>query len=109
MKLLIWTEAYRPFLMGGDVHAPVATEIEVDQPPIDIGGGVQVYVLAAPNGKTYVAEASTGGFVGTDLEGVKRDLDTADPEVVRKQLEEGLRRREQATRLAPEEFWGMLR
>ena len=106
--MLIWTEAYRPFLMGGDVNAPISTEVEVGE-PIDVGSGIRVYLIVAPNGSEYVAESISGAFVGIDVEEVKRHVADGDPEVMTRQIEAAKKRVQKATPLDPEDFWSMLR
>ena len=108
MKLKVWTEAYRPFLMGGDVHAPIATEVEVGE-PVELSNGLKVYMVVSPTGNTYVAEESTGAFVGTDMKVVMGDADEADPVVLKKQLEQAAERVKKATMLDPEKFWSMFK
>lgn len=37
-KILIWTRAYHPFIMGGNVNQPIGTEIDKeDYTPIELG------------------------------------------------------------------------
>jgi len=108
MKLTIWTEAYRPFIMGGDVNAPIATEVEVDE-PVDVGHGIQVYEITSPSGQTHIAEATTGAFVGTSLKQVKADVLMGDPKVMKKQIKDAMERFKRADHLSPEKFWSMFR
>lgn len=108
MKLTIWTKAYRPFIMGGNVKAPIATEVEVGE-PFDIGSDFRAYLVTSPKGSTYVVEATTGAFVGSDIEQVKKDVAAGDPEVMRQQIVEAQKQFEGATHLTPEEFWRMFR
>ena len=104
MKLTVWTRAYRPFLMGGNVHAPISTELEVDE-PVDLGNGVQGHLLTSPGGTTIVAEASTGAFVGPDIETVKKNIADAEPEVLEQQLEAARELFKTADPVTEEEFW----
>ncbi len=111
MKLFVWTEAYRPFIMGGDVHALIGAEVEAGE-PIDIGRKITVHVVVNPrNGQTHIACANAdGAFVGTDLEEVKHDLKTAKPAVVRKQIADALERRKtKVVHIDAEEFWKTFR
>jgi len=102
----IWTEAYRPFLMGGDVNAPIWTEMEL-RDLIDIGHGLQAYLIVAPDGRTHVAESVTGALVGTDIDQVREDLEAADPKVVRQQIEDAKERVKKADYIEPEQFWSL--
>lgn len=104
MKLTVWTRAYRPFLMGGNVHTPVATELEVDD-PVDLGNGIQGHLLTSPGGTTIVAEASTGAFVGPDIETVKKNIADANEEVITRQLDAAKKLFETADHVTEEEFW----
>lgn len=107
MKLRIWTEAYRPFVMGGDVHAPVATEVEVGA-PVTVSG-VDLYVVPSPlTGETHVAEGSTGALVGTSLKEVMADIAAADPRVMADQLKEAAVRAREADAVSPKSFWKLL-
>lgn len=105
MKKLIWTEAYTPFIMGGNVNAPICTEVEVGD-PVEIGRGMFAYVVASPiNGCIYVAESTTGAFVGSSIEEVRKDVESADVHVIKKQLKEASERVKQARHLSTEHFW----
>jgi len=108
MKFKVWTEAYRPFLMGGNVNAPVSTEVEVGE-PFDIGQGLQGYLVVAPSGKTHVAESTTGAFVGTTVDQIKADLESADPDVVKAQMETAATRAQEAEPLDAEHFWSLFK
>ena len=108
MKITVWTEAYSPWIMGGDVHAPISTKLEVGE-PVDLGKGFRAYVVDAPNGDTYIAESETGAFVGNDLGQVKQDVEEAAPAVMRQQIAEAKQRAKKARPLTPERFWGMFR
>lgn len=109
MKVKIWTEAYSPFIMGGDVNAPICTEVEAGE-PIDVGRGIQAYVIASPRtGKVHIAESTTGAFVGSSIEQVRQDVESADPEVIKQQLASAAERVKHARPLSPEEFWNHFR
>lgn len=107
MKLTIWTEAYTPFIMGGDVNAPICTTVEVDE-AIDMGCGIQAYLITAPFGKTYVAESVTGAFVGNSIEEVRKNIEDGNEEVMCGQIEQSKVRVKKAHHLSPEDFWGRL-
>jgi hypothetical protein len=103
-KLVVWTKAYRPFIMGGDVNAPIACKVTVDGPH-DLGNGVKVCLGVKPSGATFVAELSTGAIVGKSFQEVQNDMQESDPEAVRQQLAEAKERMKCCARLRPEEFW----
>ena len=104
----VWTEAYRPFMMGGDVHAPISTEVGVGE-PVDVGNGIQVYLIKAPNGNEYVAESVTGAFVGICIKEVRQHIAEGDPEVMKQQIEAAKERAEKATLLDNTAFWSMFK
>jgi len=108
MKLKVWTEAYRPFIMGGDVNAPISTEIEVGE-KVDLGKGIGGYLVCSPSGKTFVAEATTGAFIGGSIEQVKSDIADATPEIMQEQLVAAKRRAKSAEPMKKEKFWGMFK
>ena len=107
MKLKVWTSACRPFLMGGNVHAPIATEVEVGD-PVTLRYGINVYVVVSPKGNTFIAEATTGAFVGETVDGVRADLEFAPEDVVQEQLQREGARGRTATPLSPNEFWALI-
>ena len=106
--ITIWTQAYRPFMMGGNVHAGIKTQVEAEG-PFDLGKGYQGYLLTAPWGETFVAEAQSGGLIGPDLETVRADVKEADPEVMKGQIEWALKELKGCTAEAPAKFWAMIR
>ena len=104
MKLKVWTKAYRPFLMGGNVNAPVSTVVEVGE-PVEADNDIKLHEIKSPQGTTHVVESTTGAFVGTDIEQVKKDIKNADPEVIQDQLENAKRELEACDALDSEAFW----
>ncbi len=106
--MLIWTEAYTPFIMGGDVNAPICTEVEVGE-LIDVGSGFYAYEIESPSGDFYVVESETGAFIGTSILEVVIDISEGDPEVMRQQIEAAAERAKQAKPLSNEKFWSMFR
>ena len=107
--MLVWTEAYRPFILGGDVHAPIATEIEDIGEPFDLGGGYFGHLFQNPNtGDLFVAESTSGAFVGPCPQQVKQDIAEGDPGFMATQVADGIERRKKAAILPEEEFWRQL-
>ncbi len=104
----IWTEAYRPFIMGGDVNAPIYCNVPVEG-PIDVGKGYKVFVATSPNGRTFIAESITGAVVGISLKEVCTDIRLADDLIMKKQITEAKERVLSAYLITPDEFWGLLR
>jgi hypothetical protein len=106
--MLVWTEAYSPFIMGGDVNAPIATEVEVGE-PIQLDHGITVYLVPSPKGEIFIVESTTGAFVGTSLEEVRNDIHTANPQIIKKQLAQAKERVQKATVLTKKAFWEKFR
>jgi hypothetical protein len=104
----VFTMRYQPFIMGGNVWQPVCCDVEVEG-PYELGLGYKGYVVTAPNGKTFVAEASTGAFVGPDVKSVKNDIETGDQELMKKQVSEAAVLSKKASEVSAEEFWGLLK
>lgn len=107
-QLVVWTKAYRPFLMGGDVHQPVGIEVTVYN-PVSLGRGYKGHLITAPNGRTFVAEATTGAFVGPTFEAVKQDIKTGDPKLMKQQMKDAAAMRVKVDVITPAEFWSMLK
>lgn len=105
----VWTKAYRPFILGGDVHTPIATEVESGE-PYQLEHGIVVYLVKNPlTGQTHVVESHTGAFVGTSLEQVRDDVATADEKVMKDQLKEAEKLAQKAENMPPERFWKMFK
>ncbi len=102
--MVVWTKAYRPFILGGNVHAPIATTVAVG-PKYSLGKDLCGYLVISPKGETFVADAETGAFVGPSLEAVRADVWDGDAEVMQQQLAEAAKAVKGATYLSPEQFW----
>lgn len=108
MKKLIWTQAYNPFIMGGDVNAPMGCRIEVGE-AVDAGKGFKVHVVRAPRGRTYVIEATTGGIIGNDLGAVQKDiLECEDQNFMRRQVHNARAEMAKVFEVKPKKFWRIL-
>lgn len=105
----VWTEAYRPFIMGGDANAPVCCDLEPASPLLDLGKGYQGVLVVSPVGKTFIAETITGGIVGKYIDEVRADVESADEEVMKTQIQAGKLRSEVAVPVTQQEFWRLLR
>ena len=108
----IWTECYSPVIMGGDVNAPIITEIDEGEytGPYDVGKDIQVYLVPNPQGnKQYVVESTTGAIVGMDIEQVRSDVAQGDPEVMKKQLVAAAERVKKARPEEKSAFWSKFR
>ena len=107
MQIEIWKRGYSPFTLGGDVHRPIKMKVEASA-PVDLGEGYQGYIIDTPKGKTLVAESTSGAVVGDTLEMVRADIAAGDPEVMRKQIEDAKRTRDDAEEVSPDVFFGIL-
>jgi hypothetical protein len=111
--MIVWTEAYRPFVMGGKVNYPIGTEISNKKlgRKIDLGKGFFGHSISSPvTGQTHIIEATTGAFIGTDLSKVKADIEAcSDVEVMQVQISEGAERAKEVEVVSNEEFWKKFR
>jgi len=106
-KKLIWTEAYSPFIMGGDVHQPIGAEVPVSE-PVCIGE-FSVVSVDVPGGLTAIAEATTGAIVGTSLTEVQRDIASGAPAVMADQVRKAAERLKKVRVLSAKEFFARWR
>lgn len=108
MKIKVFTLAYQPFRLGGDLHTPISCEVEVTG-PYKLGLGYEGYLVTAPNGSTFVAESTTGAFVGPTIREVRQDIEAGDPKLMKAQVKsaKGLAARAEPT--SANRFWSMLR
>lgn len=107
IRIRIWTRAYRPFILGGDVHSPVFIETQAEG-PVALGKGYFGYLVTAPNGTTLVAESQTGAVIGSTLEAVKEDIATAEKAVMKQQIEDAKIKSSRAVPISNKEFWTMM-
>lgn len=104
-KQMIWTEAYRPWIMGGDVHQPVGTEVgECEYVTVE---GIALLIVTAPDGRTAICDEASGAIVGSNLNEVASHIEDGDPGVMQKQLADARKRRECVDVLEEDTFWGL--
>lgn len=109
MKKFVYTAFYQPFVMGDDVHQPIGTTVEVSE-EFELGKGFHGVIAVAPWGEVFVAEATTGAFVGSGVDQVKADIAECDDiKFMSNQVEEARPLAEYAQRLTPDQFWGRFR
>ena len=101
----VWTLGYNPFVMGGSVWQPIATEVEPDSGPYSLGKGLSGYLIISPTGKVFIADAETGAFVGPSLAQVRQDIAEGDETVIRQQLDKARTDAGRAEMLTLEQFW----
>ena len=104
--MIVWLKSYSPFILGGDVHAPLSTDIEELGLLYDLGKGHHGYLIINPNdGKTFVVEAKSGGIIGVSLEGVRKDIAAGDSIVMDRQITRAIGQREKVEVVDNETFW----
>ena len=109
MKIWTWMKD-GPFVLGGNCNFhPCHTEVEANG-PFDIGKGLSACIVIAPNGKTVVVCAESGGIVGYSLDKVKKDVSEGDLKTMRKQIEEAKvdLASSKAKEKSPGDFWKTL-
>lgn len=87
MKREIWTIGYFPFTIGGRVHAPMITEVDVIE-EMEVGKGFKCFSWKTPLDNLRISESSTGAIVGNSFEEVIKDVEDADIDVINKQMKE---------------------
>lgn len=104
----VWTWGYFPFTIAGNEERPVKCNLSVVG-PFDLGYGYMGHITISPKGNTYIVESSTGGIIGDSVKKVKNDIETGDPEVMRRQIVESRMNMEKAERVSFKEFWSMFK
>jgi hypothetical protein len=104
----IWTEAYRPWILGGNCRAPVSCDVPVDG-PFELGKGYIGYIATSPNGRKFVIESETGALIGSSLDGVREDIRSGDETVMKQQIEHAKRRALETDSISVELFWKLLK
>ena len=107
MKKKVWITNYRPFIMGGDVNAPIMCEVEI-LGEYDLGKDYTGWLFVIPSGKTFVAESITGAIIGNTLEMVREDIAEGNPQVMEQQINDAKEIVKKAYMGTEEEFWKRL-
>lgn len=106
---MVWTEARRPFVMGGKVNYVLGAKVPV-LGPFDLGKGYSGYLALHPKTEaTHVVESETGAFVGLSLEEVRADIAEADEEVMKQQIAAARERVKEIELVNPDKFWSKFR
>jgi len=112
MKVYTWKP--EPFMHGGTGRF-VATNIE-EYERVDIGLGYYGIVFRNPVHKQWhLALEDCGALIGSGaakagaVKSVKKDVETGDPELMKKQIAQGRKDRDNADVLDPKEFFGLLK
>jgi hypothetical protein len=110
-RVRVWTLLpHSPFALGGGSPKVIAAEVVPEQ-TFEASGFTLHVIKNAKTGHFHIAEGETGAFVQhgkTDAEAISnvtRDLSTADPTIVRGQLEGARAKAKSARVLEPEVFW----
>lgn len=104
----IYTASYNPFILGGDVNQFIKTDVPVGEPQ-NLGKGYSAYLVTAPNGTAYIAEATTGALLGTDFGQVMEDIAQGNPTTMDDQLSKSKLDVEKARLIQPDGFWRKLK
>lgn len=86
----------------------MATLVEADGPH-ELGSGYNGFVITAPNGKTFIAEAESGAFIGPDLKTVKEDVSIGDSKIMKRQISDAKIQSANAMMIDPDKFWKLLK
>jgi hypothetical protein len=110
-ELYVWTLMRDgPFVLGGNrTYRPHGCYATPTSGPHDLGCEFEGYVITAPDGVTYIAEASSGAFVGPNLDTVRADITEGGIDLMLQQVNKARRDREIAVDLTPEDFWRRMR
>lgn len=106
-KVVCFTLAYTPFGLGAPLWRPMSAEVEA-RGPYDLGKGFTGFLAKNPNKpeETHVIEAESGGFVGTTIAEVRKDIENCpDITMMRKQVAKAKNEAAGATRVTADEFW----
>lgn len=117
----VWTLATHGSFMtfGRPEYYPMMTIVETEG-PYDLGKGFRGYLVTAPNGKTFVAEATTGAFIQDTIKAAQADIKACtDKRFMQKQVVDDAAKLLANARkpgaanaleiISPEEFWAKLK
>ena len=101
--LRIWSQGFRPFIMGGDVHRPMACEITSYSESFLLAK-VSIRAAIRPDGVMVFLEPG-GGIVGDQIAVLRRDLMKCSPKLAKEQMERSKKLNDYALLMPEEEFW----
>ena len=108
MKTEVWTKVYAPFILGGSPHKIVKCVMDLEKPQ-HLGRGYTGYVIKSPKGRIFIAESSSGAFVGGDIEEVRKEILNGDEMTMREQIRDShITRRDNAEIMSEERFWELV-
>lgn len=106
--MIIWTRAYRPFIMGGNCNGHIGIEIICGE-QVPLGKGYFGYIVASPlTGDTYVVEAETGAIVGSSIADVRSDIAAGADDTMAQQMVQARKLRTTVSVIPADEFWRLM-
>lgn len=106
-RIRIWKKHYSPWIMGGDVHAPIGVDVEVSSADeVDLGKGFKGFRVAGPDCEVIVDKAS-GGVIGRNLDEIRDDIEKGDAKVMQAQITQAVDTIAKIRLVEPEEFWAV--
>jgi hypothetical protein len=103
MKRIVWTMNYRPFIMGGNVHSPITTEIDlIEEREIK---GIPFFTWKTPKGSVKLSEGITGAIVADGFDGLLGAISGCSKQFLKDQLQEGIAMFEHPIALSNDEFF----
>lgn len=99
MKVKIWTERW-----GNNKYEIITCTVE-GKGPVALAGGMQGYLIAAPGGRTFVAETSTGGIIARNVEEARAEIKKATVGAIQDALKDIKKKIKDAVAVTPKEFW----
>lgn len=100
----VWTWGHRRDGNGDRANYPLAADVAATG-PFPLGKGYFGYLVRAPDGHTFVAEAKTGAFFGSTIAEVSADVAEGDPDVIDEQIANYEGDLPDLEVVEPEEFW----
>lgn len=111
----IYTHKYEPFMMGGNLRRPIATEIE-DYEKVNLGKGYFGILIKNPEQeKWHMCLEGCGAMIGTDddkqtlVTNIITDMATGDEEVMKEQFAKALNELKNAEVMENERFFRMFK
>ena len=101
----VWTYQKQPFTMGNSVaRDPVKCDVPADGPH-ELGAGYLGFIVTSPEGRSYVAEKTTGRIMDGTLETLREDIRHVDLVEMARQTNDASRSLETAKMVEPQVFW----
>jgi hypothetical protein len=101
----IWTVAYRPFIMGGNVNEAISTEVTIIERRMI--NGFNFFTFKTPRGSIKVCDAQTGGVIADSFEELEKNIEGLSKEFLQSQIDGAKERFPNMREMTNEEFFGM--